>query len=82
MGLFRKYETLRIPIFDTLPLPQSVIAYLDPLPPCHHPNSGKLFDPKLTEKSLIQRIVAVGGRESTADNFGRDGTVTAFCRIT
>ena len=53
-GPFKMYVTVKIPIFDPPPpLSPFVTVCLDPLPPpCHHPNSDKLFDPKLAEKSL------------------------------
>ena len=49
-GPFKKYVTVKIPIFDP-PSPLSPFA-LTPSLPCHHSNSDKLCDPKLAEKSL------------------------------
>ena len=52
-GPFKKYVTV-ISRFLTPPPPLSpfVTVCLDPLPPCHHPNSDKVFDLKLAEKYL------------------------------
>ena len=53
-GPFKKYVTVKIPIFDTPSPPCHRLSpfALTPLPPCHHPNSDKLFDPKLAKESL------------------------------
>ena len=52
MGPFKKYVTVKIPIFEPPPpLSLFVTICLDP-PPCNHPNSDKIFDLKSAEKSV------------------------------
>ena len=54
MGPLKKYVIVKIPIFDPSSPPCHRLSpfALTPLPPCHHPNSDKLFDPKLGEQSV------------------------------
>ena len=53
-GPFKKYVTVKIPIFEPPPplSPFVTVCLETPSPPCHHPNSDKLFDPKLAKESL------------------------------
>ena len=53
MGPFKKYVTVKILISDPLPPCHRLSPFaFTPSSPCHHPNSDKLLDPKLAEKSL------------------------------
>ena len=53
-GPFKKYVTAKIPNSDPPPPLVTICHRLPwpPSPPCHHPNSDKLFYLKLAEKSL------------------------------
>ena len=53
MGPFKEYVIVKIPIFEPPPPCHRLSPFaLSPVPPCHHPNSDKLFDPKLSKESL------------------------------
>ena len=53
LGPFKKYVTMKIPIFNPLLPCHSLSPFaLIPSRPYHHPNSTKFFDPKWAEKSL------------------------------
>ena len=52
MGPFKKYVTVKIPIFDPLPPFHRLSPFALTPSPRHHPNSDKLFDPKLAKESL------------------------------